>query len=387
MAQLLRQFNGNEVAALIGYNAGPKTAERFLRAGSDPSVLPAETREYIKAILTPPPGGEQMVKAESDRAAALELERKNLEANNRLYGQNGKALETTIAVNQRLSEEQQKGVTITESYAAAIRKSEAEKAALAQQMATTRYGRDAAFEREQLGRPASEQSAYSRARSVVGDTTSPAAQFIIEQETMTANMRELRSEATNALGGFASDLARGSTAMQALANQTTRWADKLLNLAADQAVSALFRGFLGSGGGGSGGLVEGLQSLNLASLFGQSPLPTFAAGGISNGPSIFGEAGPEAAVPLPDGRRIPVHISQPANSNASGEGSTVLSPSFAVSIQATGSSGDAAMDRRNAEANAKAAMEQAEVMWVKFASKHMRPGGVVYEGGTRRSNA
>jgi hypothetical protein len=35
-------------------------------------------------------------------------------------------------------------------------------------------------------------------------------------------------------------------------------------------------------------------------------LPTFAKGGISSTASIFGEAGPEAAVPLPDGRSIPV---------------------------------------------------------------------------------
>jgi hypothetical protein len=42
-------------------------------------------------------------------------------------------------------------------------------------------------------------------------------------------------------------------------------------------------------------------------------IPAFANGGISNGPSIFGEAGPEAAVPLPDGRRIPVQISGSAD--------------------------------------------------------------------------
>lgn len=34
----------------------------------------------------------------------------------------------------------------------------------------------------------------------------------------------------------------------------------------------------------------------------------YAGGGIANRPSIFGEAGPEAAVPLPDGRRIPVEL-------------------------------------------------------------------------------
>lgn len=36
----------------------------------------------------------------------------------------------------------------------------------------------------------------------------------------------------------------------------------------------------------------------------------FAKGGISDRPAIFGEAGPEAAVPLPDGRRIPVELRQ-----------------------------------------------------------------------------
>lgn len=35
----------------------------------------------------------------------------------------------------------------------------------------------------------------------------------------------------------------------------------------------------------------------------------YADGGIANEPSIFGEAGPEAAVPLPDGRTIPVTLS------------------------------------------------------------------------------
>ena len=39
----------------------------------------------------------------------------------------------------------------------------------------------------------------------------------------------------------------------------------------------------------------------------------YANGGIANTPSIFGEAGPEAAVPLPDGRSIPVKIINPSN--------------------------------------------------------------------------
>lgn len=42
--------------------------------------------------------------------------------------------------------------------------------------------------------------------------------------------------------------------------------------------------------------------------FNQSNIKMFAKGGISNRPAIFGEAGPEAAVPLPDGRSIPVTL-------------------------------------------------------------------------------
>lgn len=38
----------------------------------------------------------------------------------------------------------------------------------------------------------------------------------------------------------------------------------------------------------------------------------FAKGGITRRPAIFGEDGPEAAVPLPDGRRIPVDLRLPA---------------------------------------------------------------------------
>ncbi len=43
-----------------------------------------------------------------------------------------------------------------------------------------------------------------------------------------------------------------------------------------------------------------------------NPLKKYATGGIANTASIFGEAGPEAAVPLPDGRTIPVTFINPA---------------------------------------------------------------------------
>jgi hypothetical protein len=46
-----------------------------------------------------------------------------------------------------------------------------------------------------------------------------------------------------------------------------------------------------------------------------SSMRGFASGGISHRAAIFGEAGPEAAVPLPDGRTIPVTISGGGSDN------------------------------------------------------------------------
>jgi hypothetical protein len=84
-----------------------------------------------------------------------------------------------------------------------------------------------------------------------------------------------------------------------------------------------------SGGGGGGGGIGGLLSGIIGGLFGGGggssgsvPIPTpnpmgrFAEGGISDRPAIFGEAGPEAAVPLKHGR-IPVEMRMPAGGGGS----------------------------------------------------------------------
>lgn len=75
-------------------------------------------------------------------------------------------------------------------------------------------------------------------------------------------------------------------------------------------------GLLGKVGGaiaGSfGGGVSTSTTTSLAdagiNVGGTKSLLGYAKGGVANEPSIFGEAGPEAAVPLPDGRRIPVDM-------------------------------------------------------------------------------
>ncbi len=80
----------------------------------------------------------------------------------------------------------------------------------------------------------------------------------------------------------------------------------------------------GGGGGLLGSLFGGLKLFGLAQggiVANGTPLKRFASGGVSRSASIFGEAGPEAAVPLPDGRRIPVDLRMPSRGDT---GATVL---------------------------------------------------------------
>lgn len=55
----------------------------------------------------------------------------------------------------------------------------------------------------------------------------------------------------------------------------------------------------------------------------QTDYPKFANGGIANQASIFGEAGAEAAVPLPDGRSIPVTLYNASNDSSVNSAETI----------------------------------------------------------------
>lgn len=58
------------------------------------------------------------------------------------------------------------------------------------------------------------------------------------------------------------------------------------------------------------------------SPFSFGSFPEYASGVVADGPSIFGEKGPEAAVPLPDGRSIPVALRMPQIPTAAPQGGT-----------------------------------------------------------------
>lgn len=132
----------------------------------------------------------------------------------------------------------------------------------------------------------------------------------------------------------------------AVGNMLRRIADLIIELYVLKPLVESIFGAMGSSGGGSvGGLIGGLLGFangGVMTSTGPRALPRYARGGVSNTAAIFGEAGPEAAVPLPDGRRIPVDLripNVPASASKIG-GQTV----FNVSVDARGASDPVAVE-------------------------------------------
>lgn len=125
----------------------------------------------------------------------------------------------------------------------------------------------------------------------------------------------------SALQGFISDLQAGKTAAEALGNVFQKLGDKFLDMGLD----VLF----GTGGGDFGAIGE-IFGFAKGGIAANGRPKMFANGGVSNTAAVFGEAGPEAAVPLPDGRRIPVDLRMPTGQGAGGG---AISVSVSVGVE------------------------------------------------------
>ncbi|MDY8107770.1 TIGR02594 family protein [Fulvimarina sp. 2208YS6-2-32] len=126
----------------------------------------------------------------------------------------------------------------------------------------------------------------------------------------------------------------------------------LQQLLASLAKAALEAAFLGSGPlgglfGGGGGIFSALFGSifpfaegGIAANGRPVSLPRFAKGGVSRSAAIFGEAGPEAAVPLPDGRSIPVDLRTPDVGRSPGATNNVqnvtIAPTISVKVDGRG---------------------------------------------------
>lgn len=154
-------------------------------------------------------------------------------------------------------------------------------------------------------------------------------------------------------------------------------------------IMSIFNGIGGGGGGGGGNLFSTIGSWAM-SLFADGGIMTnsgpvslrkYANGGIANSPqlALYGEAGPEAYVPLPDGRSIPVTMSgaQRQTSGGNGTGEPVVNINIVVNQGGAGG------------ADQMTSADSGSGQWEKLASSvkavvrqelvtQTRPGGMLY---------
>lgn len=157
--------------------------------------------------------------------------------------------------------------------------------------------------------PAAREQAMAMRELALSTGTAEAADNRLEesQKNLQETLRQSSAFGKDVLGGFIRDLRDGKSATEALANALGKVADKLL----DMALNSLFDGAGGGGGGPLGSLFSFLFNAKGGIVQDGKRLPMMAKGGITKSIAIAGEAGPEAIVPLPDGKRIPVVLSQP----------------------------------------------------------------------------
>ncbi|MDI4664528.1 hypothetical protein K9U40_09345 [Xanthobacter autotrophicus] len=178
-----------------------------------------------------------------------------------------------------------------------------------------------------------------------GDVTAAMEKTRASQE----RLRELQSE----LGTLA------TSSIMGLVDGTKTWNDALkdsLKLLADLLLKSVLlgEGPFGNGGGGAIGTIVksvggafGFADGGVMTPQGPRQLKRFASGGVSRKAAIFGEAGPEAAVPLPDGRRIPVDMRMPDTSRIAGNSvfaprtnNVSVAPTYNITTSGSGATGN-----------------------------------------------
>jgi tape measure domain-containing protein len=165
------------------------------------------------------------------------------------------------------------------------------------------------------------------------------ARAVTEAETLRNAYEDMKTQSQEFLSGFITDMKDGASASEALADALNKIADRLIDMAVQNLVESALGGLTGRGGdaqGSSGGAalmgLFGFANGGIAANGRPVPLKRFAGGGISNTAAIFGEAGPEAAVPLKGGK-IPVDLrvpNVPSATPASGGMNLTVSPVFNI---------------------------------------------------------
>lgn len=254
---------------------------------------------------------DDLLRTAKDRVAQMELEAQ-------LVGKNAIEADVLRMKLEALQEAEKKGLKLKPEQIAQLDALADKYGELAKKVAEYQLMEDAAFERQQMFRSPIDQRIASDLKQAGIEMDSAGGQAYATFVRTTEQIGIAKDAVRDFAGTFVSDLLSGKSALDSLINALSRLGDKLIQMALDEAINGLFKNLLGITGG-SGGFLGGLfggGGGSSTSIDPWSGMRAYAGGGISDKAAIFGEAGPEAAVPLPDGRTIPVTLS--GNTGVSG---------------------------------------------------------------------
>lgn len=239
---------------------------------------------------------EKFLKSASRQAAAMEAESKSV-------GLSAGAAARLRAETTLLEAAHQAGGKTAETYAGKIAAIADRYGEAAQKAAEARLRSDAAFERAQLGRNASEGAIADRLRSVYGDNFEAELNgSIASTMRLTEQLRVGKEASVEFLSGLARDAGNGVKPLDALNNALGRLSNRLIDMAINNLVSKAFGPLVsgitsggsplslspsGSGGsgvsygtpGGTGGILGGF--FDVGGYTGD--LPTKAVAGVVHG--------------------------------------------------------------------------------------------------------
>jgi len=257
---------------------------------ADRSVLGLSnhTSEAAKAFTS-------LVRATQDQVAEFQFQADNA-------GTSSSAIQGLRKEHELLRTAVKSGIVVDQDRAASIHAlaQSLTDAAQAAAVAKAKFGDD--FARSMLGLDDASQRVAETMRNIYGsDWQSHMDDAVAGQMRMTQAMSEAKGVATSFMSSFNSDLVKGTLNTQTLVSALQGLGIKLLDLAENQAISALFGGsFLGGlFGGGGGGVLPGGTPLGMGGI-GHNATGT---DNWSGGPTWVGEKGPEI-VNLPAGARV-----------------------------------------------------------------------------------
>jgi hypothetical protein len=328
----------------------PKAKPNYLGANPDGSYGAAAGKSAEREANA----YRDLIKSANDRIDQLHVEIETV-------GMADAAAEKYRMQQELLASATDKGRSVSEPMRKEIEKIADEYAQLAEQVAKARLQQDLLFDRRQLGRSAIDQTVAGvlRGAGLPEDLNSTEAQMIRLNEQLAIG----KDMSMDFASSFIAGLREGQSVMESLGNALNRLADKLIEMALDQAISGLFghlSGVLGRGGfmsiGGTGGMFA-----HGAAFAGGNVIP-FANGGVVDRPTTFGmsggrtgimgEAGNEAIMPL---RRLAGGRLGVEAVGSGGQGGTVIhfAPTTTITMQGGADSKDMAarlkseLDRRD----------------------------------------